>query len=169
MAVPREVIEAVGGFDETLAAGEDIELSYRIRKAGYRIAFDAAAFVWHERRTSPASFLSQMFTRGVTRIELVRRHRGMMEPAYFFPLVMVGGFTVLGGASVIFPVARPVLLGAAFVYGAGIWAAGLHGTALLKDGRAVFLIPVLLMLQHLMYGLGTLAAMARPASRRTGR
>ncbi|MBW2284858.1 MAG: glycosyltransferase [Deltaproteobacteria bacterium] len=162
MAIPRPVIEAVGGFDETLAAGEDIELSYRVRKGGYLVSFDPDAFVWHERRGTPRSFIRQMFTRGFTRIELVRRHRGMMEPAYFFPLVLVAGFTTLACASVFFSLARPVLFGVTAFYGIGIGAAGLHGAARLKDGRAIFVIPVLLALQHLMYGLGTLAALVVP-------
>jgi GT2 family glycosyltransferase len=44
----RSSVEAVGGYDETLFMyGEDVELSYRLRQAGYLLRYCPRASVWH--------------------------------------------------------------------------------------------------------------------------
>ena len=44
----RASIQAVGGFDETLFMyGEDVELSYRLRRAGHVLRYCPQAVVWH--------------------------------------------------------------------------------------------------------------------------
>jgi GT2 family glycosyltransferase len=46
--VRREALEKTGGFDEALVAGEDPELSYRIRHAGWQIIRIDAAMTMHD-------------------------------------------------------------------------------------------------------------------------
>lgn len=56
----RGVLEAVGGFDEAYPypAGEDSDLTLRMRRAGYRLLFEPAAAVEHHpSRTSLGSLL----------------------------------------------------------------------------------------------------------------
>jgi len=161
MAVPRSVMEEVGPFDESLSAGEDIDLSYRIWKAGYVVKFDPEAFVWHERRNTLVGFLRQMFTRGYTRVELVRRHWGLMEPAYLLPFIMVIGFVILLGLSIFFDAALLILIFSASAYAVALVVSGMAGWRKIKDLRAIAVIPLLMMLQHLMYGLGTLMALVK--------
>lgn len=44
----RSAVEAIDGYDETLFMyGEDVELSYRLRRAGYLLRYCPAAVVWH--------------------------------------------------------------------------------------------------------------------------
>jgi GT2 family glycosyltransferase len=44
----RSAIQAIGGFDETLFMyGEDVELSYRLRRAGHVLRYCPQAVVWH--------------------------------------------------------------------------------------------------------------------------
>jgi GT2 family glycosyltransferase len=44
----REAIESVGGYDETFFMyGEDVELSYRLRRAGYLLRYCPTAVVYH--------------------------------------------------------------------------------------------------------------------------
>lgn len=45
--VRRDALAAIGGFDETLVAGEDFDLDFRLRQAGYRIGSLATAFEYH--------------------------------------------------------------------------------------------------------------------------
>jgi GT2 family glycosyltransferase len=49
MAVRREAFEDVGGFDENLAVGEDIDLCWRLQLAGYRFATGAGVVARRER------------------------------------------------------------------------------------------------------------------------
>ncbi len=44
----RTAVDAIGGYDETLFMyGEDVELSYRLRRAGHLLRYCPAATVWH--------------------------------------------------------------------------------------------------------------------------
>lgn len=48
MMIPKEVLEKVGGFDETFFMyGEDVDLSYRIQKAGYSNYYFAGSYIIH--------------------------------------------------------------------------------------------------------------------------
>ncbi|MEJ2666346.1 MAG: glycosyltransferase, partial [Deinococcales bacterium] len=51
-SLPREAFEAVGGYDESFVAygGEDPELALRLRGAGLRFRFEAAAWAYHAGR-----------------------------------------------------------------------------------------------------------------------
>lgn len=49
MLMPREALETVGGFDEAFGyrTHEDVDLSLRCRRAGFRIIFSPKAKIWH--------------------------------------------------------------------------------------------------------------------------
>jgi GT2 family glycosyltransferase len=47
MMVRRSALEQVGGVDDMLPGGDDLDLSIRLRKAGYRLICDKNAFVYH--------------------------------------------------------------------------------------------------------------------------
>ena len=54
MGYSREVYEKVGGFREMFS--EDIDMSTRVRQAGFNIRLIRPAFVYHKRRTSISKF-----------------------------------------------------------------------------------------------------------------
>ncbi|MBN2430097.1 MAG: glycosyltransferase [Acidobacteria bacterium] len=76
LAVRRSVLEQVGGFDESYptASGEDNDLSYRIQKAGYRIAFNPNSRVAHVHPERFWKYLKIQFVHGYWRGLLYRRH-----------------------------------------------------------------------------------------------
>lgn len=95
LAVKRSVLESVGGFDETfpLAAGEDTDLSFRLRKAGHRLAVVPSAEVGHDHRTDPRALLRTYHRHGLARAHLGTLHpdlglgrqaRSMMGPVYWW-------------------------------------------------------------------------------------
>jgi GT2 family glycosyltransferase len=47
MLVRRSALDAVGGIDTTLPGGDDIDLSIRLRAAGYTLICDRRSFVYH--------------------------------------------------------------------------------------------------------------------------
>lgn len=47
MLVRRSTLHEVGGIDTTLPGGDDIDLSIRLRQAGYTLVCDRRAFVYH--------------------------------------------------------------------------------------------------------------------------
>ncbi|NNL67884.1 MAG: glycosyltransferase [Myxococcales bacterium] len=68
MAFWKEAIQEIGGFDPAFrAAGDDVDVCWRLQNAGERIGFAPAALVWHKRRDSIAAYLAQQ--RGYGRAE----------------------------------------------------------------------------------------------------
>jgi O-antigen biosynthesis protein len=60
MSFRRDVYLKVGGCDPIYrAAGDDVDLCWRIQEAGYTIGFHPAALVWHHRRSSLKTYWKQ--------------------------------------------------------------------------------------------------------------
>lgn len=74
LAVRRDALEAVGGFDETLHAGEDTDLAWRVLATGADAEWLPAAVVLHAVR--PATFPQHLASlwRWRSLPEVVRRH-----------------------------------------------------------------------------------------------
>jgi GT2 family glycosyltransferase len=75
-AIRREVFTGVGGFQEDLRFMEDVEMGYRLHKAGHRILLCPAIQLTHNKRYSLVSLIrSDLFQRAIpwTRIMLERR------------------------------------------------------------------------------------------------
>ncbi len=77
LAVRRDVLEAVGGFDETYltASGEDNDLSYRISSLGYELRWVPEATVGHHHTRRLGKYLREQYRHGYFRAKLYRRHR----------------------------------------------------------------------------------------------
>jgi GT2 family glycosyltransferase len=60
MAFKREALSTIDGFDPRYrAAGDDVDLCWRLQERGWRIGFSAAAVVWHHRRNSLRTYWKQ--------------------------------------------------------------------------------------------------------------
>jgi glycosyltransferase involved in cell wall biosynthesis len=69
----RDVVQRCGGFDEALAAGEDVELSGRLWRAGVKLVYLDDAVVSYRYRTSRRGLWRQARSFGQVRPELFRR------------------------------------------------------------------------------------------------
>jgi hypothetical protein len=79
MAFFKSALEEIGGFDPIFhAAGDDVDLCWRLQQAGYKIGFSPAGFVWHYRRSTVREYLKQQHGYGEAEALLVRKH-----PEYF--------------------------------------------------------------------------------------
>ncbi|MEJ7678557.1 MAG: glycosyltransferase family 2 protein [Segetibacter sp.] len=55
----------IGGFDPVYrAAGDDVDVCWRIQEAGYTIGFHPSALVWHHRRNSLEAYWKQQYGYG---------------------------------------------------------------------------------------------------------
>jgi O-antigen biosynthesis protein len=67
-SIRKDVLKELGGFDPQFrAAGDDVDLCWRLQEAGQRIGFNPAAMVWHDRRNSVRAYWRQQ--RGYGRAE----------------------------------------------------------------------------------------------------
>ncbi len=83
----REVFERVGGFREMFS--EDIDMSTRIRQAGYNIGLIRPAFVYHKRRVDFCKFFRQVHVFGMSRITLRQLYPGSLKAVHTLPALAV--------------------------------------------------------------------------------
>lgn len=96
MGISRRAFEVTRGFGG-MRAGEDIDMSIRIRKAGFESMLIPEAFVYHKRRVSFRSFFRQVYAFGKARIDLYLLYPESMKIVHVLPAVFV-----LGSVSLIF-------------------------------------------------------------------
>jgi mycofactocin system glycosyltransferase len=80
LLVRRDALEVVGGFDEDLRVGEDVDLVWRLARAGWTVRYEPAATIAHEVRPGLGSWLGQRFLYGSSAAALEARHPGAAAP-----------------------------------------------------------------------------------------
>ena len=72
-AIRRQVLDALGGFDEALTAGgEDTDLSHRLRRQRAEIVYEPRAIVSHPPRSTMGSITRWFFRKGMAEWQFVR-------------------------------------------------------------------------------------------------
>ena len=94
MGFSRKVYETVGGFKNMY--GEDIELSNRIRHAGFSMKLIPEAYVFHKRRVNIKKFYKQVSIFGQARVNIYLLHPGSLRIVHTLPtLAVLAGFIIL--------------------------------------------------------------------------
>jgi len=134
-AIRRSVFEAVSGFDEKRfprSTIEDIELGYRVRKAGHRILLDKSLQATHLKRWTLGSLLrTDIFCRAVPWTRLILKSRNLPND-----LNLKGGQRASAGLVVLALIFLP--LGAIHLYWLGLSAAALLGVVFLNRDLYAF-------------------------------
>ncbi|WP_344819842.1 glycosyltransferase family 2 protein [Microbacterium soli] len=172
----REVLDEVGGFDESIRRGEDWELNLRIRQAGHLVWFDPRLSVTYWPRESWWRLARQFHATGAWRGELVRRYGRRNSIRFFAPpaLVVLTAVAVIAGVlqlTRVLPVA--VALAAAVlqlpvvVYVLLVLAVALAGVGIARGPRSLrerLWTLAVMPTMHLSWGVGFLAGVLRGAS-----
>lgn len=93
MGFSREVYNKVGGFREMFS--EDIDMSTRIRHAGFSIGLIRKAEVWHRRRVDFRKFARQVYVFGMSRVTLKLLYPDSLKLVHILPAASVLGTLVL--------------------------------------------------------------------------
>ncbi|MDE7092690.1 MAG: glycosyltransferase [Muribaculaceae bacterium] len=93
MGFARKVYEKVGGFREMFS--EDIDMSTRIRNAGFSMTLYPDQYVYHKRRVDFKKFFRQVYVFGMSRITLKLLYPGSMKAVHSLPAVFVLGSIAL--------------------------------------------------------------------------
>lgn len=79
-AFRADVLRRLGGFDEALGAGtrtaggEDLDAFVRVLQAGYALAYEPAAVVWHHHRSDLKGLRRQMYAYGTGLSAFLTKH-----------------------------------------------------------------------------------------------
>jgi mycofactocin glycosyltransferase len=85
----RTVLSEVGGFDETLKSGEDVDLCWRFIESGARLRYEPIALVAHDHRTELREWFARRSFYGESAAPLSVRHPGKTAP------LVISGWTLM--------------------------------------------------------------------------
>jgi glycosyltransferase involved in cell wall biosynthesis len=111
LAFRREAFEAIGGFDESFAYGSDVDFSWRLIDAGYRIRSVPDAVVRHDWGT-PRRQARRSYLYGRARTRLYRKHPARLRHVLKNdPMVIIYPMFLLGlPVAFVFPLYPALLL-----------------------------------------------------------
>lgn len=119
----RRTLEEVGGFDESLQSGEDVDLCWRLVEAGARLRYEPIALVAHDHRTELGEWFLRKAFYGKSAAPLSVRHPGKTAP------VVISGWTLV--------VWVLMAMGSCVGYLASVIAAGLTARRVANSLRSV--------------------------------
>ena len=119
----RTALNDVGGFDETLKSGEDVDLCWRFIEAGARLRYEPIALVGHDHRTQLREWFARKAFYGTSAAPLAVRHPGKTAP------LVISGWTLLAWTL--------MAMGSGFGYLASTLVAGMTGRRIAQSLSAV--------------------------------
>ncbi len=128
MGFSRKVCDKVGGFREMFS--EDIDMSTRIRLAGFKISLYPDVAVFHKRRVDFKKFWRQVHVFGMSRITLQLLYPGSMKAVHWLPAMFVIGAAAMIVAAFFWKWAIIPLI----IYILALWVWGCISTRSLKIG-----------------------------------
>jgi glycosyltransferase involved in cell wall biosynthesis len=148
----------LGLYDEGQGnISEDVDMSHRMRAAGYRLIYEPAAVVAHRWRTSLAGWVRSIEVYGKGRSWLMRKDARHVKPVFFAPMALLACFAAAPLAAWSWWLAMP----------AGAYLAVTATIALLVciTRRRTAYVPAVFaiyVLTHLAYAVGQLHGMIVP-------
>lgn len=151
----KDVLEEIGGFDESLHRAQDWELNYRLRTAGHLVYFSPELRVVYRPRDSYRALAKQFFTTGQWRREVVRRHPDTASLRYLAPPLAVLGLSTGISLGLLGLVLRSRLLTAGLVAPL-VYLSFLAAATVTMEAtpRARRRLPLVLAIMHLAWGAG---------------
>ncbi|MBC7303120.1 MAG: mycofactocin biosynthesis glycosyltransferase MftF [Nocardia sp.] len=159
----RAALLGEGGFDESMQVAEDVDLCWRLERAGWRLRYEPAAHVAHDHRVGFRAWFGRRMFYGTGAAPLGKRHAGMVSPlsvptwtvlatllfATLSKWGLLGGLVTLGTAlirlrRVFAELDNPTRIAAVYLargFFAGLWRLA---SAMCRDYWPVTLLAVLL-------------------------
>ena len=117
MAFRRDVLLASGGFDPVFrAAGDDVDMCWRLMDQGHVIGFSPAAMVWHFRRNTVRAYFGQQRGYGKAEALVYQKHPQRFN---MFGQAKWGGRIYGDLTAALLPSGRPLIY--AGVFGRGLF------------------------------------------------
>ncbi len=93
LGLSQKAFIETNGFSK-MKNGEDIDLIFRLWKAGFKTQLIEKAFVYHKRRSTINQFFKQTFGFGTARPKLNKMYPETTKPTYWFPSLFIIGIDV---------------------------------------------------------------------------
>lgn len=153
----REVFDKVGLYNELLPRSEDNDMSERIRRAGFRLCYSPDIVYYQRTRSTLKKMLRQKYLNGYWIGKTMGINPHCFSLYHFVPFAFVIGILL---TSILWLLGHPLL---------GILMWGAYGALVLLCtvlelikkpwNPAKLLLPVIFLLLHVSYGVGTLVGL----------
>lgn len=166
LCLKKEIFDEVGKFDENFVKGQDLELNYRIVKAGYKLFYSPSIQVIHYRKQHIRHFARQIYKWAKAKAAIIKKHgmQGITSHIYLWPLYAILGFMALFLPSLLFNTMQS-FLSLLFLGGVVYFTTIIFESArlTLKFGdRKLFLYSLLLLpIVHIAYACGVMVALIK--------
>jgi mycofactocin system glycosyltransferase len=117
----RSTLRELGGFDEALHSGEDVDLCWRLVESGSRLRYEPIAFVAHDHRVNLLDWFERKVFYGESAAPLSARHPDKTAP------LMISGWTLVAWLL--------MALGSRVSYRASLLVAALTGYRITRSMR----------------------------------
>ena len=151
----REVFDHVGMFDERLVRNQDIEFNSRLRGAGGKIFLTPEIYSYYYCRVGLWGLWKQNFQNGQWNIYTIALTGWSLSWRHFLPLGFVAGLVGSGGLALEFPTFVWLFGAIVVAYLVSAMTAAL-GSSKGRHASLRVLLPVVFLVLHLSYGLGSL-------------
>ena len=94
LCIKKEILEKIGFFDEEFVKGQDLELNYRINKAGHKLIYSPKVKVVHYRKHHTKDFTKQIYKWAKAKVAIIKKHGfdGITSHIYLWPAYLIAGF-----------------------------------------------------------------------------
>ncbi len=146
-------------FDPALASAEENLFVAQLRSLGRPALYAPALAVYHRRRASLGTFLSQVYESGVGRRQIMRKLSKTAQAVFFFPAILV---LYAFSLAILRPIAPYWALPALYVL--AVAGEAVQSALRKKSAAAGLLFALLVPLSHVAYGAGFLTGKPLPRS-----
>jgi len=166
LSLSRDVFDKVGFFDEGFVKGQDLELNYRIVKAGFKLLYSPEIKVLHYRKNDIKSFSKQIFKWAKAKVAIIKKHgfSGLISHIYLWPIYLVIGFfisLILFSILNLLKVFSILFLFALISYFFIILFESIKISKKFKDKKLFFYTILLLPIIHIAYSFGVIIALVK--------
>ncbi len=152
----RELIEKIGGFDESLETNEDYEFNTRVRRAGGVVWLDPQIRSTYIARASLDELAKQYWRYGFWKFKMLRRYPDTVRWRQALPPLFVASLIVLAIFSFFFLLARFILFFEIIFYLLALMAAGIEHAILQRKPLLIPGLMLAILTMHLAWGSGFL-------------
>jgi len=90
-----DALREIGGFDDALRTGEDVDVVWRLAEAGFTVRYEPGITVTHRARSSLRRFIAQRVGYGESAAALSARHGEALAPVRMSPALLGAWVTAL--------------------------------------------------------------------------
>jgi GT2 family glycosyltransferase len=159
----KEIVESVGLHDERLRDAEDLELTWKIRKKGYKITVCHDAIVYYYKRHNSFKLLAKkMIDIAISRALATKKHPSVpgFKLPMFIPVLMIISIGLLPIFVFFHSLLADIILATLAIYLLAVLFSSLHLS--FKHGREYFLTFIgIYIVEHFCTGFGIIIGLSR--------